>query len=129
MFKIGKVKFAKNKSSQLIHQNVPVRIIIPTYNRYDVLCDVFKDLENPISARSIKGGEGIIEYFYGEESIFALGQDSENKVFVKIDELDSIQNGLLNIFSSVSQAPEIKDFDKKLDHFNKHSFYVYKSII
>lgn len=90
---------------------------------------VFKDLENPISTRSIKSGEGIIEYFYGEESIFALGQDSENKVFVKIDELDSIQNGLLNIFSSVSQAPEIKDFDKKLDHFNKHSFYVYKSII
>ena len=90
---------------------------------------VFKDLENPISARSIKSGEGIIEYFYGEESIFALGQDSENKVFVKVDELDSIQNGLLNIFSSVSKAPEIKDFDKKLDHFNKHSFYVYKSII
>ncbi len=30
---------------QLIHQKVSIRIIIPTYNRYDAIVDVLKDLE------------------------------------------------------------------------------------
>ena len=42
---IGAIQLPENDGLQLIHQKEIVRIIMPTYNRYDVLCDVFKDLE------------------------------------------------------------------------------------
>ena len=42
---IGKTIIPGTDGLQLINQKVPVRIIIPTYNRYDVLGDVLKDLE------------------------------------------------------------------------------------
>ena len=42
---IGKTMIPETDGLHLIHQKVSIRIIIPTYNRYDALVDVLKDLE------------------------------------------------------------------------------------
>lgn len=90
---------------------------------------VFAELDQSISTRKVDKGDGVIEYFYGEEAIYAFGQDNQNQSFVKIDQVDSVELGLLHLVSSISQPPEIESFDVKLNTFKEQASYVYKTLL
>ena len=66
---IGATHIPEDNDLQLIQQKAPVRIIIPTYNRYDVLHDVLKDLEQQdylyFSVTVVDQSDSFDKLFYG----------------------------------------------------------------
>jgi len=97
----------------------------------------FYQLKYQQSTRSIKecqqflsvDNQALIEYFYGEESIYGFVVWANGFDYFQIDKHEDITKGIDKFRTSISNVPNEQDVLQNYQDFTSNAFYLYKTLL
>lgn len=102
-----------------------IKDTIATYMRNDYRPNEIQSLTSVIPPEAT----ALIDYFYGEDFIYAYLQHKGKEQLLRIGGVNEIQRQISTLLDAVKQPPQLAKIDSEFDQFKIHAFGLYESLL
>lgn len=102
-----------------------IKDTIATYTLSDYRLNEIKSLPSVIPPEAT----ALIDYFYGEDFIYAYMQYKEKEQLFRIGSVNEIQMQVSDLLDAVKQPPQLAKIDSEFDHFKRNAFALYENLL
>ncbi len=78
---------------------------------------------------SLPSKTGLIEFFYGENSLYVLAKSNKKFSFQKLDLSSEFTEALESLITFVSRPPDVNNFDSQVSSFVQNSSLIYELLL
>ena len=96
---------------------------------YEMNETAFSELLRDQADLRVPARQALIEFFYGEESIFVLAKTARSFSFKKIPLTEAFDESLIELINIISRQPDVDRYDENFQKFKKHSSFLFVALL